>query len=41
MTIRAPESKVVYQLVLTLVQEMVCWFEERGFEPARLEVEVE
>jgi hypothetical protein len=36
----APEERGCYTLVLTLVQEGVCWFERRGFKPALLEVEV-
>ncbi len=40
MEIKAPSKSGKYKLMLTLVQEMVCWFEERGFEPACLEVDV-
>ncbi|MEZ0328592.1 MAG: Wzt carbohydrate-binding domain-containing protein [Dissulfuribacterales bacterium] len=36
----APKQEGRFILELTLVQELVCWFEERGFETARLEVEV-
>lgn len=38
--IEAPKEPGRYILELTLVQELVCWFEERGFEPARFEVQV-
>jgi hypothetical protein len=38
--IRAPQAPGVYQLVLTIVQEGIAWFESRGFQPAQLEVEV-
>ena len=37
----APAAKGNYQLVLTLVQEGVCWFEGEGFNPAIHEVVVE
>lgn len=40
MTIRAPENKGVYQLIITLVQEGVCWFEDRGFQPTVLILKV-
>lgn len=36
----APKQAGRFVLELTLVQEMVCWFEERGVEMARIEVEV-
>jgi hypothetical protein len=36
----APEEPGCYTLVLTLVQEGVCWFEEREFKPALLQIEV-
>lgn len=36
----APHEAGSYTLVLTLVQELVGWFEDKGFEPARLAVEV-
>lgn len=38
--IEAPKECGRFVLELTLVQEQVCWFEERGFEPARCEVDV-
>jgi FkbM family methyltransferase len=38
--IQAPRESGNYKLVLTLVQEGVCWFEDRGFEPATLNIEV-
>ena len=37
----APAAKGNYQLVLTLVQEGICWFEGEGFNPAIHEVVVE
>lgn len=37
----APEQEGRYQLILTLVQEGVCWFEDRGFQQATLQVVVE
>ncbi len=40
MRVRAPEQAGKHILVLTMVQEKVCWFEEKGFEPVRTEVEV-
>jgi FkbM family methyltransferase len=40
MTISSPGEKGAYRLVLTLVQEGVCWFEDRGFGSAELDVEV-
>jgi hypothetical protein len=40
MRILAPEERGYYTLVLTLVQEGVCWFEHRGFKPAVLKIEV-
>jgi FkbM family methyltransferase len=40
MNIRAPAEAGRYQLVLTLVQEGICWFEERGFEPLERWIEV-
>jgi len=38
--IEAPQERGRFKLVLTLVQEGVCWFEDRGFEPALLNIEV-
>jgi len=40
MTVQAPEQPGSYELVLTLVQERVRWFEERGFVPCKVEVEI-
>jgi SAM-dependent methyltransferase len=40
-TVIPPETNGRYQLVLTLVQEGVCWFEERGFHCAAVQVTVE
>lgn len=40
-TVIPPETKGSYQLVLTLVQEGVCWFEERGFRCVTAHVIVE
>ncbi len=40
MAVLAPDEVGTYSLVLTLVQELVGWFEDNGFEPARLTVEV-
>lgn len=40
MTVTAPSEKGRFQLVLTLVQEGVCWFEDRGFKSAELDIEV-
>jgi len=39
-SVKAPAVPGKFKLVLTLVQEGVCWFEDKGFEPAVLEVEV-
>jgi FkbM family methyltransferase len=36
----APDLKGWFKLILTFVQEGVCWFEDRGFEAAILEMEV-
>ena len=36
----APSLKGRFKLILTFVQEGVCWFEERGFRAAILELEV-
>jgi hypothetical protein len=36
----APAAAGRYRLKITLVQEGVCWFDERGFTPAVLEVDV-
>lgn len=38
--IEAPNKRGKFKLVLTLVQEGVCWFEDRGFEPALLNIGV-
>ena len=38
--VASPDVPGKFQLILTLVQEGVCWFEERGFEPAVLDFEV-
>jgi hypothetical protein len=40
-TVVAPERIRQYLLVLTLVQEGVCWFEERGFRVSKQQVSVE
>lgn len=40
MTVIAPSQKGVYRLFLSLVQEGVCWFEDRGFQCSELEVDV-
>jgi hypothetical protein len=40
MQVVAPDEVGTYVFVLTLMQERVGWFEEMGFEPARLTVEV-
>jgi len=40
MTVLAPCEKGNFRLVLTLVQEGVCWFEDRGFKCAELDVKV-
>ncbi|WP_262966474.1 Wzt carbohydrate-binding domain-containing protein [Methylobacter psychrophilus] len=40
MQVVAPDEVGTYSLVLTLVQELVGWFEDKGFEAARLTVEV-
>ena len=34
----APAVKGQYQLMLTLVQEGICWFEHQGFKPAMYQV---
>ncbi|PCE21885.1 hypothetical protein BWP39_19635 [Paraburkholderia acidicola] len=36
----APEAPGHYRLILTLVQEQVCWFEENGFEASTIDVSV-
>lgn len=41
MLVQSPTEPGCYILELTLVQETVCWFEDRGFIPTRLEVVVE
>ena len=40
MAVVAPAVPGRYVLVLTILQERVAWLEEKGFEPARLEVDV-
>lgn len=40
MLVEATQETGKHTLVLTLVQESVCWFENKGFEPARVEVEI-
>lgn len=40
MTIAPPGKKGTYRLVLTLVQEGVCWFEDRGFSHAEMDIDV-
>ncbi|HCN71947.1 MAG TPA: hypothetical protein DIS96_09590 [Pusillimonas sp.] len=40
MYVIAPQKRGIYQLVLTLVQEGVCWFEDKGFTPLTIEVTV-
>jgi SAM-dependent methyltransferase len=40
MLVEAPREAGAYTLVLTLVQESVGWFEDKGFEAARVVVEV-
>ena len=39
-TIQTPSSPGSYQLIITLVQEGVAWFEEKGFIPPVVEIEV-
>lgn len=39
--VTAPVTKGHYQLMLTLVQEGICWFEHQGFTPAVYKVRVE
>lgn len=39
-SIKSPSVPGKYRLVLTMVQEGVCWLEEKGFEPAVLNIEV-
>ncbi|MDR0577219.1 MAG: hypothetical protein LBI87_06710 [Candidatus Accumulibacter sp.] len=38
--VQAPDRKGRFRLILTLVQEGVCWFEDRGFKPAIREIEI-
>lgn len=38
--VESPQIAGSYTLVLTLVQETVCWFENRGFDPAHLKIDV-
>jgi Wzt C-terminal domain len=40
MLVEAPHKAGTYILVLSLVKESIWWFEDQGFEPARLTVEV-
>ncbi len=40
MQLIAPLEKGKYKLILTLVKETVCWFEENGFTPAKITVDV-
>jgi hypothetical protein len=40
MQLIAPLEIGKYHLILTLVKENVCWFEENGFEPAKITVNV-
>jgi hypothetical protein len=40
MTVQALASPGRYELVLTLMQEMVGWFEEKSFKPYKIEVEI-
>ena len=40
MVVEAPADPGIYILVLTLVQEFVAWFEDAGFDAARLPVDV-
>lgn len=40
MLVEAPREAGKYTLVLTLVQEGICWFEKKGFVPAQVEVNV-
>jgi Methyltransferase domain len=40
MLVEAPHETGKHTLVLTLVQEGECWFEDKGFLPARVEVEI-
>jgi len=40
MNVRAPSTKGTFKLIVTLVQENVCWFESRGFVPAELSIVV-
>jgi hypothetical protein len=39
-TVKAPDQVGTFTLVVTLVQEDVAWFEDRGFTPARCQVQV-
>lgn len=40
MNVVTPKETGTYTLVLTIVQEGVCWFEERGFTPAVMHVSI-
>lgn len=40
MTVLAPNEKGDFKLILTVVEESVCWFDDRGFECASLDVEI-
>ncbi len=40
MQLTAPLEIGKYHLILTLVKENICWFEENGFEPAKITVNV-
>lgn len=40
MTLTVPDEIGAFTLILTLVQEQVCWFEDRGFVCQNLEVDV-
>jgi uncharacterized protein (DUF3820 family) len=39
-TIQTPSLPGKYQLVISLVQESVAWFEEKGFIPPVVEIDV-
>lgn len=38
--IAAPQLSGRYKLIATLVQEHICWFEQKGFKPAEINIKV-
>lgn len=38
--VEAPDRAGSHVLVISLVQEDVCWFEDRGFQPAKISIDI-